>query len=874
MKKIKYLLVLLILLSNFRTVRAEGEYIVSDQDGNVIGTYDSFYRANQTYNYYFEDYDNISIQKGDEYLKTKYGILLFKQNENCSYNIDYTDDFGNKGTINGCYVGDAAYLGGDENYSSFYLSGIEAEVSKEDTILLPLEQVDINISSFVNIDGTLYHQINTNYSNKYYNLMLNLGPAPEYLKDGPYYSYDTHYFYDDYRLMIDDLKRGRHDNPVNEEPYYNYFMYLPQRSLSAYSLEELNSFYLDKLKINSRIGHYIDSNNDYSSDIINESMMYHDLEPFMIGQYQYGVNALLTLGIANSQSNYGRQVNSYFGNNYFAHAAYIGQEDSKYHDLAESVYSHQKYYISNRYGNAYLYNYLGSYFGNLCSGMNRSYSNDPYFGERMVHYATEMDNFLGNKDLNNYCLGIVERCRNLRVYKDKELSDQLYKLDDIYNHAFILLSEGEDYYQIQLDSPDDREGFNYSFKESIGYINKQEISVIINPERMGQIEYQQVTLDGADGTYNGESQLEVIHFKGEEASMIRAVAEGKDFEKYNYDEEKDIYLAEYKDIQSIEVIDAPQNCFKGDYLDLDNVFIRIRYTDGTSTYRAVVMNMIEGFDNSKVGKQMVTVRYHSFTDSFQIEVSDSQEEANKQLSEYLSRIDELDFEDAMQFKKLLYEGTIRLTMDQIRKIDRILIENTKDKIAYVINSRKPLSVSGLSLVIPFNSGIVEKSFLKESVIIKTDEVPSMDYQRLETVVDANGYTIEDSIRIRLYADYRKIEPLTSFVACLKMDVDPQRIYTVFYLEEDGDVHRLETTQSAEGVHFKTERNGSYLIVSKPTSNEYELKSINENILVSDTNYSIGYMLILLIVLAGLLIITIVVLLIGMKKGLWWKDYKK
>ena len=140
--------------------------------------------------------------------------------------------------------------------------------------------------------------------------MLNLGPAPEYLKDGPYYSYDTHYFYDDYRLMIDDLKRGRHDNSVNEEPYYNYFMYLPQRSLSAYSLEELNSFYLDKLKINSRIGHYIDSNNDYSSDIINESMMYHDLEPFMIGQYQYGVNALLTLGIANSQSNYGRQVNS------------------------------------------------------------------------------------------------------------------------------------------------------------------------------------------------------------------------------------------------------------------------------------------------------------------------------------------------------------------------------------------------------------------------------------------------------------------------------------------------------------------------------------------------------------------------------------
>ena len=59
-------------------------------------------------------------------------------------------------------------------------------------------------------------------------------------KGKEYYSYDGHYFYENYNTMITDYKNNVRTNSVNPStPYYNYFQYLPMRSKTNYTAQEL-----------------------------------------------------------------------------------------------------------------------------------------------------------------------------------------------------------------------------------------------------------------------------------------------------------------------------------------------------------------------------------------------------------------------------------------------------------------------------------------------------------------------------------------------------------------------------------------------------------------------------------------------------------
>ena len=66
---------------------------------------------------------------------------------------------------------------------------------------------------------------------------INNGTAPSYLNEGvKYYSYDGHYFYDNYNTMITDYKNNVRNNAVNPYfAYYSYFQYLPMRSQTTYT---------------------------------------------------------------------------------------------------------------------------------------------------------------------------------------------------------------------------------------------------------------------------------------------------------------------------------------------------------------------------------------------------------------------------------------------------------------------------------------------------------------------------------------------------------------------------------------------------------------------------------------------------------------
>lgn len=193
----------------------------------------------------------------------------------------------NPGYTNGAYGADAVYLGSANGKYKFMLSGVVGWVKEDEVQVVNLSQVKA-VSCYEVKDGKLLHHIVQDMTTPGYATSLNNGPAPSYLEPGTvYYSYDGHYFYTDYGVMVQDYRADQRTNSVNpQEAYYNYFQYLPMRSKSAYTAEELNKA-LDTI-------------------VKPDSKMKNIGEALVKSQNTYGVQGLLMAGIAANESNWGK----------------------------------------------------------------------------------------------------------------------------------------------------------------------------------------------------------------------------------------------------------------------------------------------------------------------------------------------------------------------------------------------------------------------------------------------------------------------------------------------------------------------------------------------------------------------------------------
>ena len=191
---------------------------------------------------------------------------------------------GYTGWINGSYK--EAYK--NEN-------GQESIYNWSDYELVPVESAT-NPSYYIAKNGILYHYISSNLIAKQgtsgFEIMV--GSAPTFMKNGvKYLSYDGNYFYDGSNIqnglnnLINDLKAGHKNNSVNNgNPFYNYYQYLPFRSKTVYSSSDLDKF--------------INANTDSTSTLRGLGQAFKDAEE------KYGVNAILALGVAINESNWGK----------------------------------------------------------------------------------------------------------------------------------------------------------------------------------------------------------------------------------------------------------------------------------------------------------------------------------------------------------------------------------------------------------------------------------------------------------------------------------------------------------------------------------------------------------------------------------------
>ena len=230
-----------------------------------------------------------------------------------------------------------------------------------------------------------------------------IGPKPEMLEPGTYYSYDGHYFYKDLKTMIHDYRNNIKANSVNkDEPYYNYYMYLSNHTRTTYS--SLN------------IDEYIRNNMGITKDVFGNassggsSRLYGKGQFFYYVQEKYGANAILGFSLSRNETGNGRSSLSIIKNNGFGlNAVDSAPTDAAfwYQSFPSSIVGYARDYITYGYAHPTDWRYFGPQFGDKGLGMNVNYASDTYWSEKMAANYYALDKAKGLQDYNFYQLGVV-----------------------------------------------------------------------------------------------------------------------------------------------------------------------------------------------------------------------------------------------------------------------------------------------------------------------------------------------------------------------------------------------------------------------------------------------------------------------------------
>ena len=318
------------------------------------------------------------------------------------------------------------------------------------------------------IKSRSYYKIDDNYISHYYakNVEVNnyyqasriLGPRPDFdIENKTYWSYDGIYFYDNFFNMIDDYKENSNLRSNNKDnAYYNYYLYLPHRSKTNYTIDDFDSYIRNVLNFGGSAYGRMLSTSEYFS------VIYGTSEYFQYSEKMYGANALSVFSLSRNESANGRSYIAYNKNNIFGHNAIDGAAYSSatgYLDIRSSIYNHGYGYINYGYARVSDYRYNGSHFGNKNAGMNVMYASDVFWGEKAAGYYYEFDRANGMLDYNYYQL-IVSKKSGINVRTAPNTSASIAYQVKKEGIPFILVEEvaGSEFngnniwYKIQSDS--------------------------------------------------------------------------------------------------------------------------------------------------------------------------------------------------------------------------------------------------------------------------------------------------------------------------------------------------------------------------------------------------------------------------------------
>lgn len=221
------------------------------------------------------------------------------------------------------------------------------------------------------------------------------GPAPAWLANGTYYSWDGVNFFTDREMknpVLDGTSIGK---------YYQYYQYLPLRSTSNISSSQLNSF-LESEGFNKKATTWPRPSGG--------SAMYNEGDAFTKNQLLYGVNSLIIYAMALHESGRGTSKIAILNNNLFGWGAVDSsplQSAKIYDSISEGIAEHMGKQIRG-YLSTDNWRYFGSILGNKRNGMNTKYASDPYWGQKIASWAYKIDKYSNLIDYQYFKIAIIE----------------------------------------------------------------------------------------------------------------------------------------------------------------------------------------------------------------------------------------------------------------------------------------------------------------------------------------------------------------------------------------------------------------------------------------------------------------------------------
>ena len=410
------------------------------------------------------------------------GVVRFKSSE--AGVVKYTEvDTGRAGYFN-CYsAADAAYIRKEADDSVVCkLAGVVMKVPScyIDKIQAYSDCGVNEVSHYYINNGYLIHRYTYSSGSSLSYMSTRVGYQPSYLaSSGRYYSYDGHYFYDDFAKMISDYRNNTYKNAVNANaPYYNYYQYLSFHATASLTAEQYDA--------------HVKAQNKPTSVMLGKGKGFVDTEN------KYTINALLMYGIAINESGWGTNKYSTQRNNIFS----INAPDSN-PDLANSFESVEACinefaykYIHKGYLSGTDYRYRGPHVGDKHSGMNVKYASDPYWGEKAAARGYYIDT--QKQDYGRYTLGIATSGK-VQFYKEADVtSTKIYTSEAgdgsgqgayLYDYPVVILDEvtgsgGQKFYKVRSDMSlqEDRNKRNvtaiYKASRDYVYVKASDIKIV------------------------------------------------------------------------------------------------------------------------------------------------------------------------------------------------------------------------------------------------------------------------------------------------------------------------------------------------------------------------------------------------------------
>lgn len=603
----------------------------------------------------------------------------------------------NPGYTNGAYGADAVYLGSANGKYKFMLSGVVGWVKEDEVQVVNLSQVKV-VSCYEVKDGKLLHHIVQDMTTPGYATSLNNGPAPSYLEPGTvYYSYDGHYFYTHYGVMVQDYRADQRTNSVNpQEAYYNYFQYLPMRSKSAYTAEELNKA-LDTI-------------------VKPDSKMKSIGEALVKNQNTYGVQGLLMAGIAANESNWGKSSISQKKNNLFglnATDAAPGENASQYSSVEACIKDFAKGWISEGYLYPEDYRYHGGFLGNKASGLNVKYASDPYWGEKAANIVWRLDSAMGEKDANAHTLAVKEmipgKHLSVNVRKERNASStRLYKTGKAANYVVLLREEEpqEGFYEIQSDAVLDK-GRNtvvkkngaYHFDAMYAYMSADYLTVV-STKQTGEEQQEQPPQKPETEGENIPAEKTLDSIKIVNPPVKTVYTEGEAFEAEGIK-----VMAKWSDGTENDI--STEIMYSQKPLQLSDTELRIQYTYGVVTKETIQKITVSPKEEIKPAALFVT------PDTVELKPGESQqfqaEIKNQEMSELLWEV------LGKQSAQTVVDSNGKLTLGQ---------DETADKLLVRVSLKADASITADAMITLMKSPELEGS--GEDSRVENSEVPQQE----------------------------------------------------------------------------------------------------------------------------------------------------